>query len=66
MIEVYWLFSLLYKFVDCHISILLIVIIYRVFNSIADFSKELSQFVVKAGQILSNLYGTDWENRLKV
>ncbi|XP_057453588.1 retinoblastoma-related protein 1 [Lotus japonicus] len=33
--------------------------------NIADFSKELSQFVVKAGQILSNLYGTDWENRLK-
>ncbi|XP_057439591.1 retinoblastoma-related protein-like [Lotus japonicus] len=33
--------------------------------SIADFFKELPQFVVKAGPILSNLYGKDWENRLQ-
>ena len=39
---------------------------YLLFNSIADFFKELPQFVVKAGPTLSNLYGTDWENRLEV
>ncbi|KAI4332948.1 hypothetical protein L6164_017814 [Bauhinia variegata] len=33
--------------------------------NISDFFKELHQFVDKAGSILSNLYGTDWENRLK-
>ncbi|RZC17299.1 retinoblastoma-related protein 1-like [Glycine soja] len=33
--------------------------------NIADFFKELPQFVVKAGPTLSNLYGTDWENRLE-
>ena len=42
----------------CHIHFLL--------NSIADFFKELPQFVVKAGPTLSNIYGTDWENRLEV
>ena len=39
---------------------------YFVFHSIVDFFKELPQFVVKAGPILSNLYGADWENRLEV
>ncbi|KAL9298301.1 hypothetical protein ACSQ67_024197 [Phaseolus vulgaris] len=33
--------------------------------NIADFFKELPQFVVKAGPTLSNLYGTDWENKLE-
>ncbi|XP_061375616.1 retinoblastoma-related protein 1 isoform X2 [Gastrolobium bilobum] len=33
--------------------------------NIGDFFKELPQFVVKAGPILSNLYGTDWESRLE-
>ncbi|KOM36454.1 hypothetical protein LR48_Vigan02g260400 [Vigna angularis] len=33
--------------------------------NIADFFKELPQFVVKAGPTLSNIYGTDWENRLE-
>ncbi|MED6145195.1 Retinoblastoma- protein 1 [Stylosanthes scabra] len=33
--------------------------------NIADFFKELPQFVVKAGPILSNIYGSDWENRLE-
>ncbi|KAK7261728.1 hypothetical protein RIF29_28046 [Crotalaria pallida] len=33
--------------------------------NIADFFKEFPQFVVKAGPILSNIYGTDWENRLE-
>ncbi|XP_061351152.1 retinoblastoma-related protein-like [Gastrolobium bilobum] len=33
--------------------------------NIADFFRELPQFVIKAGPILSNLYGTDWENRLE-
>ncbi|MCI08944.1 retinoblastoma-related protein 1-like, partial [Trifolium medium] len=32
---------------------------------VPDFFKELPQFVVKAGPILSNLYGSDWENRLE-
>lgn len=40
--------------------------VYLVFNSIAEFFKELPQFVVKAGPILSNLYGPDWENKLEV
>lgn len=31
-----------------------------------DFFKELPQFIVKAGSILSGRYGTDWENRLEV
>ncbi|KAL6288867.1 hypothetical protein ACE6H2_006377 [Prunus campanulata] len=33
--------------------------------NIVDFFKELPQFVVKAGPILSNLYGIDWENKLE-
>ncbi|KAF7824755.1 Retinoblastoma-related protein 1 [Senna tora] len=33
---------------------------------IPDFFKELPQFVVKTGPILSTLYGMDWENRLEV
>lgn len=31
-----------------------------------DFFKELPQFVVKVGPILSNMYGADWEKRLEV
>ncbi|CAK9178793.1 unnamed protein product [Ilex paraguariensis] len=34
--------------------------------NVVDFFKELPQFVVKVGQILSNLYGADWERRLEV
>ncbi|XP_068337783.1 retinoblastoma-related protein 1-like isoform X2 [Pyrus communis] len=34
--------------------------------STVDFFKELPQFVVKAGSILSNIYGVDWENKLEV
>ncbi|CAL5420974.1 unnamed protein product [Camellia sinensis] len=33
--------------------------------NIVDFFKELPQFIVKAGPILSNQYGTDWEKRLE-
>ncbi|CAL0303645.1 unnamed protein product [Lupinus luteus] len=33
--------------------------------NITDFFRELPQFVVKAGPILSNIYGMDWENRLE-
>ncbi|GMN55572.1 hypothetical protein TIFTF001_024684 [Ficus carica] len=33
--------------------------------NIVDFFKELPQFLVKAGSILSGRYGTDWENRLE-
>ncbi|KDP42033.1 hypothetical protein JCGZ_03096 [Jatropha curcas] len=33
--------------------------------NIVDFFKELPQYVVKAGPILSNMYGADWENRLE-
>ncbi|CAB4320419.1 unnamed protein product [Prunus armeniaca] len=33
--------------------------------NIVDFFKELPQFVVKAGPVLSNLYGIDWENKLE-
>ncbi|KAG7031913.1 Retinoblastoma-related protein [Cucurbita argyrosperma subsp. argyrosperma] len=33
--------------------------------NIVEFFKELPQFVVKAGPVLSNLYGADWENRLE-
>ncbi|KAF7836195.1 Retinoblastoma-related protein 1 [Senna tora] len=33
--------------------------------NIMDFFKELPQFVVKGGPVLSNIYGTDWENRLE-
>ncbi|KAI8026795.1 Retinoblastoma-related protein [Camellia lanceoleosa] len=35
------------------------------FTKIVDFFKELPQFIVKAGPILSNQYGTDWEKRLE-
>ncbi|KAI7997457.1 Retinoblastoma-related protein [Camellia lanceoleosa] len=34
--------------------------------NIVNFLKELPQFIVKAGPILSNQYGTDWEKRLEV
>ncbi|KAK6160506.1 hypothetical protein DH2020_003887 [Rehmannia glutinosa] len=33
--------------------------------NIVDFYKELHQFLIKAGSILSNLYGGDWEKRLE-
>lgn len=33
--------------------------------NIVDFFKELPQFVVKVGPILSNMYGADWEKRLE-
>ncbi|KAJ4720414.1 Retinoblastoma-related protein [Melia azedarach] len=33
--------------------------------NIVDFFKELPQFLVKAGPVLSNIYGADWENRLE-
>ncbi|KAL7235839.1 hypothetical protein ACSBR1_019180 [Camellia fascicularis] len=33
--------------------------------NIVDFFKELPQFIVKAGPILSNQYGTDWEKILE-
>ncbi|KAJ0263884.1 Retinoblastoma-related protein 1 [Hirschfeldia incana] len=33
--------------------------------NIVDFFKELPQFVVKAGPVLRELYGADWENRLQ-
>lgn len=31
-----------------------------------DFFKELPQFIIKSGPILSNQYGADWEKRLQV
>lgn len=34
--------------------------------SIVDFFRELPQFVIKAGSVLGELYGADWENRLQV
>ncbi|GKV39649.1 hypothetical protein SLEP1_g47391 [Rubroshorea leprosula] len=34
--------------------------------NIVDFFKELPQFVVNAGPVLSNLFGEDWENKLEV
>ncbi|KAE8657577.1 hypothetical protein F3Y22_tig00116989pilonHSYRG00400 [Hibiscus syriacus] len=34
--------------------------------NIVDFFKELPQFAVKAGPVLSNMYGEDWESRLEV
>lgn len=40
--------------------------VFGVLFSIVDFFKELPQFVVKAGPILSNLYGIDWESKLEV
>ncbi|KAE8714740.1 Retinoblastoma-related protein [Hibiscus syriacus] len=33
--------------------------------NIVDFFKELPQFVVKAGPVLSNMYGEDWESKLE-
>lgn len=36
------------------------------FFSIVDFFRELPQFVVKAGPVLLEIYGPDWENRLQV
>ncbi|XWS57044.1 hypothetical protein CRYUN_Cryun09bG0137700 [Craigia yunnanensis] len=33
--------------------------------NIVDFFKEVPQFVVKAGPVLSNIYGEDWESRLE-
>jgi retinoblastoma-like protein 1 len=54
---------LVYKFVVLSI---IYSYVYLVLNSVPDFFKELPQFVVKAGPILSNLYGSDWENRLEV
>lgn len=37
-----------------------------IFFSIVDFFKELPQFIIKSGPILSNQYGADWEKRLQV
>ncbi|EYU26041.1 hypothetical protein ABFS82_11G082100 [Erythranthe guttata] len=33
--------------------------------NVFDFYKELHQFLIKVGSILNNLYGGDWEKRLK-
>ncbi|XP_021888375.1 retinoblastoma-related protein [Carica papaya] len=33
--------------------------------NIVDFFKELPQFVVKAGPLLSSMFGADWESRLE-
>lgn len=33
--------------------------------NVVDFFKEMPQFFLKAGHILGNLYGTDWEKRLE-
>ncbi|KAG6426675.1 hypothetical protein SASPL_110902 [Salvia splendens] len=33
--------------------------------NIVDFYKELHQFLIKVGSILSNLYGEDWEKRFE-
>ncbi|KAE9454815.1 hypothetical protein C3L33_13283, partial [Rhododendron williamsianum] len=33
--------------------------------NIVDFFKELPQFIIKSGPILSNQYGADWEKRLQ-
>ncbi|KAF3781853.1 Retinoblastoma-related protein [Nymphaea thermarum] len=33
--------------------------------NVVDFFKEMSQFCLKAGPALSNLYGVDWERRLQ-
>lgn len=44
----------------------LILFFYPSFYSIVDFFKELPQFIIKAGPILSNQYGADWEKRLEV
>lgn len=33
--------------------------------NIVDFFKELPQFLVKAGPVLSKMYGEDWENKLE-
>lgn len=35
-------------------------------RSVVDFFKEMPQFFLKAGHILNNLYGSDWEKRLEV
>ena len=37
-----------------------------IFFSIVDFFKELPQFIIKSGPILSNQYGADWEKRIQV
>ncbi|KAG6429304.1 hypothetical protein SASPL_107353 [Salvia splendens] len=34
--------------------------------NIVDFYKELHQFLIKVGSILSNLYGEDWEKRFEL
>lgn len=36
------------------------------FCSIVDFYRELHQFLIKVGSILSNLYGENWEKKLEV
>ncbi|KAJ4821805.1 hypothetical protein Tsubulata_036389 [Turnera subulata] len=33
--------------------------------NISDFFKELPQFIIKAGPILSSMYGSDWETKLQ-
>jgi hypothetical protein len=53
--------------IDCFLSFFcLLLSSYFVFCSLVEFFKELPQFLVKAGPILSDLYGADWENRLEV
>lgn len=34
--------------------------------SVVDFFKEMPQFCLKAGYIISGLYGSNWEKRLEV
>lgn len=48
-----------------HSGVTLCQILKAVNLNLVDFFKELPQFVVKVGPILSNMYGADWEKRLE-
>lgn len=54
------------EFMEFKVSALIYSFLLFFFSSIVDFFKELPQFLVKSGPILSNIYGADWENRLEV
>lgn len=47
-------------------NIFVLIIFFVSGYSFVDFFRELPEFVVKAGPVLCELYGSDWENRLQV
>lgn len=64
-IALFFLFNLVFLSGEFCLDIVIDLDVWLCF-SVVDFLKEMPQFSLKAGHVLSNLYGPDWEKRLEV